>query len=179
MTTQRVWRQTQLSCLSDLQKAPHLLEGPIHRQVARLLIHEEETAVLSKKRISKLKGHAIETQAMKTEHYAQVKALNREISVLRKDAAKECAAWEAAIQAVKNSRGENESERIQALNDEITMLRTNAAHERAALEAAVQAAKEGGSDDELAELLKKEATITQSRVQALNDEISRAPQVCC
>lgn len=135
--------------------------------------------MLSKKRISKLKGHAIETQAMKTEHYAQVKALNREISVLRKDAAKERAAWEAAIQAVKNSRGENESERIQALNDEITMLRTNAAHERAALEAAVQAAKEGGSDDELAELLKKEATITQSRVQALNDEISRAPQVCC
>lgn len=157
-------------CLWDLQKAQRLLEGPIHRQVARVVVYEEETEALSQERVSKLKAHAIEVQAMQNEHHAHVKALNHEIATLRKDAAKERAAWEAAVEAAKESGGGNEDERIQALNDEITMLRKNAAREHAALEAAVQAVKEGGvgNEEELTKL-GKEAAEAQNRVQALKN----------
>lgn len=159
-------------CLWDLQQAQRLLEGRIQRQVARVLMYEEETKVLSQERVSKLKAHAIDVQAMQSEHHAQVKALNHEITTLRKDAAKERAAWEAAVEAAKEGGGGNEDERVQALNDEITMLRKNAARERAALEAAVQAAKEGANDNELVKQLTEAAAKAQSRVQALNDEIT-------
>ena len=156
------------TCLWDLQKAQRLLEGPIHRQVARVVVYEEEIEMLSKERVLKLKAHAVEVQALQSEHHAQVKALNHEITTLRKDAAKERAAWEAAVQAAKEGGGENEDERVQAFNDEITMLRKNAAQERAASLLELQS-----RESELAaqwQAMRDEATHWQKEAEAARNE---------